>query len=120
MGLLTFSCSNSILPGSPVTKVWIVGHNIVFWADIRLLLFAGMSNGHSGTAREWLGRRGMLWRQLFPFLSCSRRALDLLVLHLEENDLPHTGGRLEGVDCGGHMSIFASGVDRFVALESVE
>lgn len=64
-----------------------------FGLDVGLLMSPGMSNWHRDlVVVEWLGGCGMLWKQLIPMaflLARSRTAMELLILHLGWNDLPH-------------------------------
>lgn len=72
-------------------NIWILGHSLVFLARRHAAVSVGMQLGLSSLPPiQWLGMRGMSWDQLMPVLSealRSRCQLEVLILHLGENDL---------------------------------
>ncbi|XP_029455210.1 uncharacterized protein LOC115090367 [Rhinatrema bivittatum] len=85
--------------GSKDMEVWIIGHSFIHWAHRHA---CGRPYGshldlhNRGVGVRWLGRRGMLWDELLPYVQkiCKRLcAPRVLVIHLGGNDWGRMVGR---------------------------
>ncbi|XP_075039264.1 uncharacterized protein LOC142099582 isoform X2 [Mixophyes fleayi] len=74
--------------GVPTKMVWIIGHSFVFWAAGHPR--SNVIPNHEGTVIRWLGRRGLNWPDLVPWLGRLIRQHgppNILVVHAGGNDL---------------------------------
>ncbi|XP_033017008.1 uncharacterized protein LOC117053410 isoform X4 [Lacerta agilis] len=78
--------------GLATKKVWICGHSIVYWAEVRAVSSNWGSNlgFPSNIDVSWIGQRGMRWHQLLPLLTARISTVgppDIIIFQLGENDL---------------------------------
>lgn len=77
---------------------WIIGHSFVKWANTfaeQQIYGCALGLPSKGHEVLWKGKGGMRWEGLFPMLSemsLSRGFPDLLIIHLDENDLVPLSG----------------------------
>ena len=79
--------------------IWIVGTSIVYWAHRRAIvrpIGSNLSFDKQAARISWLGRRGMKWNNLIPYIRARVQTIcppQVLVIQLGSNDLTDTGGR---------------------------
>ncbi|XP_069098457.1 uncharacterized protein [Pleurodeles waltl] len=85
-------------PEAEFLELWVIGHSFIKWAQRQAQRTSIGDNLGLDSSRyriKWIGKGGMLWEELLPRLQSLRgraHCLDVLLIHLGENDLVRTTG----------------------------